>query len=197
MIIWVSFFNLWVWCITDWFADIEKSLHPLDKPHLIMVVKVKSLSRVWLCDPMDCSLLGSSVHGIFQARALEWVAISFSRGSSQPRGWTRVSPHCSLALYRLSHQGSIVIMVYEPFNVLLLMFCWGFLHLCSHQWYWPVIVFLFGAFPISCICALLTIADFDTIFVCRWFPTFTVCLSLPVSFPIRNFVSSHGLFFST
>ena len=32
-----------------------------------------------LCDPMDCSLLGSSIHGIFQARVLEWVAISFSR----------------------------------------------------------------------------------------------------------------------
>ena len=38
-----------------------------------------------LCDPMDCSLPGSSVHGIFQARILEWVAISISRGSSQPR----------------------------------------------------------------------------------------------------------------
>ena len=35
-----------------------------------------------LCDPMDCSLLGSSVHGIFEARVLEWIAISFSRGSS-------------------------------------------------------------------------------------------------------------------
>ena len=35
-----------------------------------------------LCDPMDCSLSGSSVHGIFQARLLEWIAISFSRGSS-------------------------------------------------------------------------------------------------------------------
>ena len=44
-----------------------------------------------LCDPMDCSLPGSSVHGIFQARILEWVAISYSRGSSQPRDWTRVS----------------------------------------------------------------------------------------------------------
>ena len=44
-----------------------------------------------LCDPMDCSLPGSSVHGIFQARVLEWVAISFSRGSSWPRDWTRVS----------------------------------------------------------------------------------------------------------
>ena len=44
-----------------------------------------------LCDPMDCSLPGSSVHGIFQVIVLEWVAISFSRGSSQPRDWTRVS----------------------------------------------------------------------------------------------------------
>ena len=41
--------------------------------------------------PLDCSLLGSSVHGIFQARILEHVAISFSRGSSQPRGQTHVS----------------------------------------------------------------------------------------------------------
>ena len=44
-----------------------------------------------LCNPMDCSLLGSSVHGIFQAIVLEWIAISFSRGSSQPRDWTQVS----------------------------------------------------------------------------------------------------------
>ena len=44
-----------------------------------------------LCDPMDYSLPGSSVHGIFQARVLEWVAISFSRRSSQPRDRTQVS----------------------------------------------------------------------------------------------------------
>ena len=44
-----------------------------------------------LCNPMDCSLSGSSVHRIFQARILEWVAISFSRRSSQPRDWTQVS----------------------------------------------------------------------------------------------------------
>ena len=44
-----------------------------------------------LRDPMDCSLPGSSIHGIFQARVLEWVAISFSRGSSQPRDRTQVS----------------------------------------------------------------------------------------------------------
>ena len=38
-----------------------------------------------LCNPMDCSPPGSSVHGILQARVLEWAAISFSRGSSRPR----------------------------------------------------------------------------------------------------------------
>ena len=43
------------------------------------------LSCVQLCDPMDCSPLGSSVYGILQARILEWVAISLSRESSQPR----------------------------------------------------------------------------------------------------------------
>ena len=41
-----------------------------------------------LCDPMDCSPSGSSVHGTFQARVLKWGAISFSRRSSRPRGWT-------------------------------------------------------------------------------------------------------------
>ena len=44
-----------------------------------------------LCDPVDYSLPGSSIHGIFQARILEWVSISFSRRSSRPRDWTRVS----------------------------------------------------------------------------------------------------------
>ena len=56
--------------------------------------KVKVLvsqSCLTLCDPMDCSLPSSSVHELFQARILEWVAIPFSRGSSQPRDWTLIS----------------------------------------------------------------------------------------------------------
>ena len=44
-----------------------------------------------LCDPMDRSLPASSVHGILQARILEWIFIPFSRGSSQPRDQTQVS----------------------------------------------------------------------------------------------------------
>ena len=43
------------------------------------------------CDPMDCSPPGSSAHGILQAKILEWVAVSFSRGSSWPRDQTPVS----------------------------------------------------------------------------------------------------------
>ena len=48
-------------------------------------------SCLTLCDPMDCSLPGSSVNEISQARILEWIAIFFSRGSSRLRGWTHVS----------------------------------------------------------------------------------------------------------
>ena len=48
-------------------------------------------SRPTLCDPMDCSPPGFSVHGILQARILDWVAMPFSRRSSQPRDWTQVS----------------------------------------------------------------------------------------------------------
>ena len=75
---------------------------------------------------MDCSLPGSSVHGIFQAIILEWIAISFSKESSRPRDRTRVSHivdrrfticdlsqkanpgllHCRQTLYDLSHEGS-------------------------------------------------------------------------------------------
>ena len=50
------------------------------------------LSHVqFFCNPMDCSPSGSSLHGISQARILEWVAISSPRGTSQPRDWTHVS----------------------------------------------------------------------------------------------------------
>ena len=55
---------------------------------------------------MDCSLWGSSIHRILQARVLELAAISFFRESSPPRYWTRVSSIASRWLYYLSHQGS-------------------------------------------------------------------------------------------
>ena len=58
-----------------------------------------------LCDPVDCSPPGSSIHGTLQARILEWVAISFSRVSSRPGDQTLVSRIVG-RLYQLSHQES-------------------------------------------------------------------------------------------
>ena len=62
-----------------------------------------------ICNPMDCSSSSSSVHGILQARTLEWIAISYSRGSFQPRDRTPVSSvSCTgrQILYQLCHLGS-------------------------------------------------------------------------------------------
>ena len=71
-------------------------------------------SCLTVCNPVDCSALGSSVHGILQARILEWVAISFSRASSQPGDWTHVSYiSCTgrQALYHSNHLGSPINML--------------------------------------------------------------------------------------
>ena len=63
-----------------------------------------SLSRVqFLWDPMGCSLWGSSVHGISQARILKWVAISFSRGSSWPKDETSISCVSCFGRWVLNH----------------------------------------------------------------------------------------------
>ena len=70
-------------------------------------VRAKSLQLfLTLCDPMNCSPSGSSVHGILPARILEWVAVPFSRGSSRPMDRTWVSCIVRQILYSLSHQGS-------------------------------------------------------------------------------------------
>ena len=66
------------------------------------------VTQSWLslCDPMDCSLPGSSVYGIFQARILEWVAIPYSRGSSQYRDQTCITCFSCVErwiLYHLCH----------------------------------------------------------------------------------------------
>jgi len=94
-----------------------------------------------LCDLMDCSLPRSSAHGIFQARVLEWVAISFSRGSSRPRDRTQVS-HIAGRLYHLCHQGNQVLdfkfyllhcpIEFQGFKVLQLRLCMWRLSCFSH-----------------------------------------------------------------
>ena len=85
-------------CVTQW--DIRFIFPTWSDIPLALSWRLKSGSKtpvlvtqscLTLCDPMDCSLPGSSVHGILQATILEWVAIPFSRGSFWPRDWTLVS----------------------------------------------------------------------------------------------------------
>ena len=64
-------------------------------------VKVKVTSCLTLCDPMDYT-----VHGIHQARILEWVAVPFSRGIFPTQGLNPGLLHCRQILYQLSYQGS-------------------------------------------------------------------------------------------
>ena len=77
-----------------------------------MFVCVKSLQMcLTLCDPMDCSPLGSSVHGILQARILEWIAMPSSRRTSWPRDWTHISYVSCIGrwvLYQKHHLGRCI-----------------------------------------------------------------------------------------
>ena len=87
-------------------------------------VKVKSESWPTLCDPMDCSPPGPSVHGILQAGILEWVAVAFSRRSSQLRifptqGSNPGLPHCRQTLYHLSQQGLHWVGEFGPYFMFL------------------------------------------------------------------------------
>ena len=66
-------------------------------------VCVRAQSWATLCDPMDCSPPGSSVYGIFQARILKWVTISYSRGSSHLRNWTCASCICCIGKWILHY----------------------------------------------------------------------------------------------
>ena len=71
----------------------------------LLVELVAQLCRT-LFHPVDCRPPGSSVHGVSQARILEWVAMPSSRRFSQPRESNPGLPHCWWILYHLSHQGS-------------------------------------------------------------------------------------------
>ena len=81
-----------------------QQLHGSGFPIVLLVLSLVARSYLNLCNAMDGNLPGSSVHGILQARILEWVAIPFSRGSSQPRNQTCVSCIADgKILYHLSH----------------------------------------------------------------------------------------------
>ena len=88
----------WVIALPSPHLFMEGLISRLTLPHSLLICPFLWAIVVWvtqscptLCDPMDCRLPGSSVHGILQVRILEWVAIPFSRGSSQPKNRTQVS----------------------------------------------------------------------------------------------------------
>ena len=79
-------------CYSKWGLILISRLKNSQVKYVCACMHVKSLqSCVTLCDSMDCSPPGSSVHGVFQVRILEWVVIPFSRGSSRPRDQAHVS----------------------------------------------------------------------------------------------------------
>ena len=69
------------------FHNLQRDLDQVGQEGCVLV----NQSRLTLCHPMDCSTWGSSVHGMLQARILEWVAIPFSKGSFPTRDWTWVA----------------------------------------------------------------------------------------------------------
>ena len=94
----------WVSSVSCIGRQVHYHWHPLGSPQFFLYPEIierdihfynpkwseVAQSYPTLCDAMDCSLPGFSIHGILQARILEWVTISFSRGSSRPRDRTRV-----------------------------------------------------------------------------------------------------------
>ena len=84
------FFYSYLFSLEIHLSDLYSTVFGIWLLWLVKVLVAQSCST--LCNPRDCSLPGSSVHGIFQARILEWVAILFCRGSSQPRNWNCTSP---------------------------------------------------------------------------------------------------------
>ena len=123
----------------------RKTTHKSSQPDILFrlcpcVSLSVAQSRPTLCDPMHCSPPGSSVHGIFQARLLEWVTISFSRGSSRLRDQTRVS--CTAGRFftiwatREALFFFLLIFLYAPTNSL------RSFHTSCHQS--PSVVFLVG-----------------------------------------------------
>ena len=99
-------YNTLKWDILHFFALLLLIKQNIHVRHVWVCAQL--LSPVWHCNPVDCSPVGSSVHGLSQAKILEWVAISFSRRSSQPSSWTCVSCVSCIdrqILYLLSHLG--------------------------------------------------------------------------------------------
>ena len=105
---WVINTNLPAMCYFYYICKAPNSTHSQFVDFIFIVGGACSVAQLCLtlCNPMDYSPPGSSVHGIFQIRILEWISIPFSRGPSRPRDWTHISYVFCIGrwvLYCLSH----------------------------------------------------------------------------------------------
>ena len=94
------------WDLPEVLLQVCSGLHAFWFILCCAVLCLVAQSCLTLCEPEDCSLPGPSVHGILQARILEWIVMPSFSGSSQPRDQTQALPHCRQILYCLSHKGS-------------------------------------------------------------------------------------------
>ena len=117
---------------------------PLPSPLLLSIISqifvylcfcmLLFVAKSWqcFCNPVDCSPSGSSVHGISLARILEWIAISFSRRSPQPRDWTHVSCFERQILYRwINREAPLHVKQLQSIDSMLLIFSTS--SSCFHQ----------------------------------------------------------------
>ena len=99
--------RIWTWGVDTWAVFLN---HSAIYPACMLAKLLQLCLTLW--DPRDCSSPGSSVHVISQARILEWVAIFFSRGSSQPRDRTCIFYVSCIGRWVLYHLGHLRSLVY-------------------------------------------------------------------------------------
>ena len=97
-------------CIFTPYLPMLSALPLLFSPSYFLLVSEVKVTQS--CEPMDHSLPGSSIHGILQARILDWVAVPFSRGSSQPRDGTQIS-HIAGGLLSVPPVCMIILFIYS------------------------------------------------------------------------------------
>ena len=97
------------------FPNLKAFCYSISSSNCCFLMSEVSQSCLTLCDSMDYSLPGFSIHGIFQARILEWVAISFSRRTSRPRDWTHIS-HTVGRRFTIWATGEVLLNLHRNFS---------------------------------------------------------------------------------
>ena len=122
-------------------------LHPKSYgPQFISVAQ----SCLTICDPMDCSPPCSSVHGVLQARILEWIAISFSRVSFRPRDQIQVSRNAGRFFTVWATRGAFLCLLHSVYKLCYIEIYWRITNVCV----FTEVCFLCGCIMLSHVCVL-------------------------------------------